>query len=156
MKKVLIIFLAVAFTAVTAGQLIDLSGNWELNVSKSKLNNQFSIAPKSCKISQTDSELTLDKKFDFQGQEMTITEKFNLDGSESSNPGIMESVKKSKVEISEDQKSIKITSKVTTNDGGEINSVEQYSIDSDNLTYQITSSSSIFGEMSETAVYDKK
>lgn len=155
MKKVIFIFLAVAFSAVTSGQIVNLSGNWALNVSKSKLGDQFSIAPKFCKISQSDSVLTLEKKFEFQGQEMTVTENFNLDGRECSNPGFMESVKKSIVNISEDKKSIKISSQVTTNDGGEINSIEQYSIDSENLTYQITSSSSMFGEMSESAVYDK-
>lgn len=155
MKKVLFVFLAVAFSAVTYGQAVDLSGNWALNVSKSKLNDQFSIAPVLCKISQSDSVLTLERKFEFQGQEMTITEKFNLDGRECSNTGFMESVKKSKVSFSDDNKSIKISSLVTTSDGGEINSTEQYSMDSENLNYQVTSSSSMFGEMSETAVYDK-
>jgi hypothetical protein len=155
MKKVFIIFLTVAFSVVTFGQIVNLSGNWTLDATKSKLNEQFSLAPKLIKVNQSDSLLILEKKLEFQGQEMTVNEKFNLDGSECSNPGFMESVKISKVTFSEDNKTIKISSKITTNDGSEIVSLEQYFMDNEGLTYQSTSSSSFFGEMSETAVYNK-
>lgn len=155
MKKVVFIFLAVAFSAVASGQIINLSGNWSINVTKSTLNEQFSLAPKVCNISQTDNELIVEKKLDFMGQETIITEKFNLDGTESTNPGFMESVKKSKVVISDDKKLITISSDITTSDMGTIKLTEKYSIDNENLIYQSTSSSPSFGEMLETAVYNK-
>jgi hypothetical protein len=155
MKKLVFIFLAVAFSAIASAQIVNLSGNWTLNVNKSSLNEQFSLAPQSCNMNQTDSVLTVEKKLDMMGQQMTITEKFNLDGSECTNPGIMESVKKSKAIFSDDQKSILISSEITTADMGTIKLTEKYTIDNENLIYQSTSSSTSFGDMSETAAYNK-
>lgn len=154
MKKVVFVFLAVALSALTSAQIVNLSGNWTLDVAKSSLNEQFSLAPKTFVIIQTDKELTVEKKLEVMGEQSTITEKFNLDGSETTNPGIMQSVKKSNLALSEDKKSFKITSKITT-DSGEISLIEKYSIENDTLIYQSTSSSSSFGEMSETAKYNK-
>lgn len=155
MKNIVLIFLAVALSAFASAQKVNLSGNWTLDVSKSKLNEQFSLAPKSCIITQADNVLTVEKKLDMMGQQTTITEKFNLDGSESTNPGIMESVKKSKVSLSEDQKSVLISSEITTPEMGAIKLTESYTIDNGSLIYQSTSSSSSFGDMSETAAYSK-
>ncbi len=155
MKKVVFIFLAVAFSAVTSGQIINISGNWTINIAKSALSEQFSMAPKMCVINQNDSVLILEKKIDFQGQEIAMTEKFKLDGSECSNPGFMESVKKSKVTLMDDNKTIKIISIVKTQDFGDIGLLELYSFDKENLIYKFISSSSSFGEMSETAAYNK-
>lgn len=155
MKKVLFVFLAVTLSALASAQVVNLSGSWTLDVAKSSLNEQFSLAPKTCVITQTDKELTVEKKLDMMGEQTTITEKFNLDGSETTNPGIMQSVKKSKVAISDDKKSIKITSKTTADNVGEISVTETYSIENNQLVYQSTSSSSSFGDMSETAKYNK-
>jgi hypothetical protein len=154
MKKIVFIFLAVAFSAVVSAQIVNLSGNWTLNVAKSTLNEQFSLAPKSCIISQTDNVLTVEKKLDMMGELTTITEKFNLDGSECTNPGIMESVKKSKAVFSDDKKSILISSDITTADMS-IKMTEKYTIDNENMIYQSTSSSPSFGDMSDTAAYNK-
>ncbi len=155
MKKIVFVLLAVAFSAFASAQVINLSGNWTLNVAKSALNEQFSLAPKVCIISQTDSVLTVEKKLDIMGEQTTITEKFKLDGSESTNPGIMESVKKSKANFSDDKKSLLISSDITTADMGVIKLTESYTIDNENLIYKSTSSSSSFGDMSETAAYNK-
>jgi hypothetical protein len=154
MKKVLFILIAAAFSAVTFGQTINVSGDWAINASKSKPNEQFSVLPKTMKITQTDTSMTIEKKTEFQGQENTTVEKYSLNGKECSNPGFMESVKKSKAVISDDKKSIKITSKVPMNEN-EINTVEVFALDGAGMTYQSSSSSS-FGDMSETGVYDKK
>jgi hypothetical protein len=155
MKKVVFIFLAIAISAVASAQIVNISGNWTLDVSKSSLNEQFSLAPKTCIISQTENVLTVEKKLDMMGEQTTITEKFNLDGSESTNPGIMESVKKSKVTVSDDQKSIMISSEIAAGDMGTIKLTEKYTIDNGTLIYQSTSSSPDFGDMSETAGYTK-
>lgn len=155
MKKVVFVFIAAALSALTSAQIVNLSGSWTLDVAKSSLNEQFSLAPKTCVIIQTDKELTVEKKLEVMGEQTTITEKFNLDGSETTNPGIMQSVKKSKIALSEDKKSIKITSKTTADEVGEINVIEIYSIENNMLIFQSTSSSSSFGEMSETAKYIK-
>jgi hypothetical protein len=152
MKKMFFIMLAVAFSAASFGQ--NISGNWKLNESKSKLNEQFSLSPKSCKITQTDNELVIEKKSEFQGQAIDGTEKYTLDGKECTNPGFMETTKKSTVTISDDKKSVKITSKTELNDGGFVESVEVFSINGDNLMYDFKSTSS-FGDLAETAVYDK-
>jgi hypothetical protein len=155
MKKALFVFLAVALSALASAQVVNLSGSWTLDAAKSSLNEQFSLAPKTCKIIQTDNGLTIEKKLEVMGEQSTITEKFNLDGSETTNPGIMQSVKKSKVALSADKKSIKITSKTTAENMDEISVTEIYSIENDKLIYQTTSSSSSFGDMSETARYNK-
>lgn len=155
MKKVVFVFFALAVTAFASAQMVNLSGNWTLDVSKSKLNEQFSLAPKSCIITQADNMLTVEKKLDMMGQQTTITEKYSLDGTESSNPGIMESVKKSKVSLSDDQKSVLIASEITTPEMGTIKLTESYTIDNGSLIYQSTSSSPNFGDMSETAAYAK-
>jgi len=155
MKKLVFIFLAIAISAFASAQIVNISGNWTLDVSKSSLNEQFSLAPKTCIISQADNVLTVEKKLDMMGEQTTIAEKYNLDGSESTNPGIMESTKKSKVTVSDDQKSIMISSDITTGDMGTIKLAEKYTIDNGNLIYQSTSSSPSFGDMSETAAYTK-
>lgn len=151
MKKMFLFMLAVAFSAASFGQ--NISGNWKMNESKSKLNEQFSLSPKSLKITQDGNTLVLAKTVEFQGQSMESTENYTLDGKECSNPGFMDATKKSTVTVSEDKKTITITSKVTM-ENGDISSVEVFTMNGDNLVYDSKSSSS-FGDMAETAVYDK-
>ncbi len=151
MKKMFLIMLAVAFSAVSFAQ--NISGNWKLNESKSKLNDQFSFSPKSLKVTQDDNTLVLVKTIEFQGQSMEATENYTLDGKECANPGFMDATKKSTVSISDDKKTIKIISKVTM-DNGDLDSEEVFSIDGDSLNFESKSTSS-FGDMAETAVYDK-
>lgn len=151
MKKLFLILIAVAFSAVSFGQ--DISGSWKLNESKSKLNDQFSFSPKALKVTQDGNTLVLAKTIEFQGQSMEASENYTLDGKECSNPGFMDATKKSTVTISDDKKTIKIISKVSM-DNGDINTEEVFSIDGDNLIF-VSKSSSSFGEMEETAVYDK-
>ena len=151
MKRMFFVMLAVAFSAVSFSQ--NISGNWKLNQSKSKLNDQFSFSPIALKVTQEGNTLVLNKTVDFQGQSMESSEKYTLDGKECSNPGFMDATKKSTVTISDDKKTIKILSKVSM-DNGDINTEETFSIDGGNLIF-VSKSSSSFGDMEETAVYDK-
>lgn len=144
--------LAVAFSAATFGQ--NISGSWKLNDSKSKLNEQFSLSPKSMKVTQEGNTLVLVKTVEFQGQANESTEKYTLDGKECSNPGFMDATKKSTAVISPDNKTITITSKVSMGEN-EINSVEVFSLNGDNNLVYDSKSNSSFGDMVETAVYDK-
>ncbi|MBN1185763.1 MAG: hypothetical protein JXB49_26005 [Bacteroidales bacterium] len=151
MKRMFLIMLAVAFSAVSFGQ--DISGKWELNESKSKLNEQFSFSPKSLEITQDDNTLVLVKTVEFQGQSTNITEKYTLDGKECNNPGFMDATKKSTVSISDDKKIIKISSTISM-DNGSMNLEEVFSKNGDNFVFESKTSSS-FGDTTETAVYNK-
>ena len=151
MKRVLLVMLAVAFSAVSFSQ--NISGNWKMNESKSQLNEQFSFSPKAIKITQDGNSLVLVKTNEFQGQSMEATEKYTLNGKDCSNPGFMDTVKKSTVNVSADKKTVKIVSKVVM-DNGDINIEEIFSIEGGNLVF-VSKSSSSFGESTETVVYDK-
>ncbi len=151
MKRMLLFMLAVAFSAVSFAQ--NISGNWELNPSKSQLNDQFSFSPQSLKVTQDDQTLILVKTVEFQGQSMEITEKYTLDGKECTNPGFMDATKKSTVSVSDDRQTINISSKIVM-DNGDLDIEEVFSVVEGHLTFASKSSSS-FGDMDETAVYDK-
>jgi len=83
-----------------------------------------------------------------------MTDKFTLDGKECVNKGFMDTQKKSNAAWSEDKKSLKITSKIVTDDGNEINITEILKLDGGNLVVESSSSSS-WGDVAETHVYDK-
>ena len=155
MKKTLFLLAAFLISAVTLAQGLDFSGTWKLNTSKSKLGAEFSMAPKEIIISQKGNDYSVEKHSSFQDQEFTINEKFTLDGKECINPGWQDSQKKSTAVWSEDKKSLKITTKMTIGDGGEMTIVEVYKMDGSNMVIESSSSSS-FGEMAETIVYDKQ
>ena len=57
MKKTFF-FLAAILVAVTVSAQVDLSGSWKLNSSKSKLGEQFSMAPKEIIVVQKGNDLT--------------------------------------------------------------------------------------------------
>lgn len=145
------VMLAVAFSAVSIGQ--NLSGSWKLNQSKSKLNDQFSFSPKVLKITQDCNSLVLAKTLEFQGQSMEASENYTLDGEECSNPGFMDASKKSTVMVSADKKTVKIISKISMYNG-HIELEEVFMLVDGGLVFESKSKSS-FGEMVETAVYDK-
>ena len=154
MKKTVIILAALTISALVGAQGIDLSGNWKLNSSKSKLNAEFSMAPKSINIAQNGDALSVERHSEFQGQEFVNTDKLTLDGKECINPGFMDSQKKSTAVWSDDKKSLKVTSKIEMGDGNEMVITEIYKMDGGSLVIDSSSSSS-FGDMAETMVYDK-
>jgi hypothetical protein len=66
----------------------------------------------------------------------------------------MDTKKKSTADWSSDKKSLKITSKMPMQDGGEMTIIEIFNMQDINMVIE-TSASSSFGEFSETQVYDK-
>lgn len=155
MKKIAFLLVSVFFVTSAAGQTLDFSGNWKLNAGKSKLGDQFSMAPYSIIIKQQGNDLNVEKHSTFQDQEFTTNDKFTLDGKECINAGFMDSQKKSTAVWSDDKTSLKIISKIPMGDGGEMTVTEIYKMDGSNMVIESTASSS-FGDMSETMVYDKQ
>jgi hypothetical protein len=153
MKKVALFLLAACLTIGISAQMPDFAGKWKINTSKSKLNQEFSMAPAEITIVQNANEISIERHTDFQGQQMVTTEKYTLDGKECINPGFMEMQKKSTATWDEATKSLKIVSKIEM-DGNEIKQLEVLKLDGGNLLYDSSSSSS-FGDMSENIVYDK-
>jgi hypothetical protein len=155
MKKSVVLLAVLFISVLVSAQGFDFSGNWKLNSSKSKLGDQFSMAPKEIIVVQKGNDLSLEKHSEFQDQQFTINDKFTLDGKECINDGWMDSKKKSTAVWSADKKSLKISSKIAMQDGGEMTISETYKMDGGNMVIEMSASSS-YGDMSETQVYDKK
>ena len=155
MKKIAFLLLAFMIPAFALAQSPDFSGSWKLNTSKSKLGQEFSMAPKDIIIQQKDNDLNVEKHSSFQDQEFTINDKFTLDGRECINPGWENSQKKSTAVWSDDKKSLKITTKMNIGDGGDLTIIEIYKMDGVNMVIESNSTSS-YGELVETMVYDKQ
>jgi hypothetical protein len=155
MKKINFILTALLISSAIAAQAVNFSGTWKLNSSKSKLGDQFSMAPKEIIITQGDNELNVERHSSFQEQEFTTKDKFSLDGKECINSGWQETQKKSTMAWSEDKRSLKCITKFSINDGNEMIINEVYKMDGANMVIESSSSSS-FGDMSETMVYDKQ
>ena len=154
MKKSIILLSALLVAMVFTASAVDFSGNWKLNKSKSKLGEQFSMAPSILIAAQSGNDLNLEKHIAFQDQEMTTKEKYTLDGKESVNPGFQDSQKKSTAVWSGDKNSLTITSKIPMGDN-DMTTVEVYKIVDGNLVIDSKMSSS-FGENNETMVFDKQ
>jgi hypothetical protein len=155
MNKTLIIFAALLFSTSAIAQVPDLSGSWKLNSEKSKLNAEFSFAPKEIKITQAGNDFTVEKHSSFQDQEFVTTDKLTLDGKECINTGFQDTQKKSTAIWSDDKTSLKIISKMSIGDGGDMTITEVYKMDGSNMVLESLASSS-FGDLNETIVYDKK
>lgn len=153
MKKLIFLFAAVIFSTMAFAQ-DDFSGSWKLNTSKSKLGDQFSMAPKEIIIVQNGIDMSVERHTEFQGQEFTINDKFTLDGKECLNDGWQGSKKKSTAVWSDDKKSLKITTKLPMQDE-EMTVVAVYKMEGENMVIESTASSS-YGDLSETQVFDKK
>jgi hypothetical protein len=155
MKKIVFLLAAFLVSAITNSQGIDFSGSWKLNSEKSKLNADFSMAPKEIIIVHNGNDLKVEKHSSFQDQEFTTTDKLTLDGKECINVGFQETQKKSTAVWSEDKKSLKVTSKLSIGDGGEMTIIEVYKMETNMLILESNASSS-YGELAETGAYDKK
>lgn len=155
MKKTLFLLGTLLISVVASAQVINFSGTWKLNNPKSKLNEQFSMAPKEIIVTQKDNDFNLERHSSFQDQDFTINDKLTLDGKECINPGWQNTQKKSVVNISDDKNSLTITTKIPMNDGGEMTLIEVYKMDNGNLVIDSKASSS-FGDLAETMVFDKQ
>jgi|ERR1035437_6009356 hypothetical protein len=154
MIKIKFLLVALSMTSITMGQVVNFSGDWKLNSSKSKLNEQFTMAPKEIILIQNGNDMNSERHASFQDQEVTINDKYSLDGKECINSGWQDTQKKSTAVWSDDKKSLKIITKFPLNDG-EMTITEVYRMDGDNMIIESKSSSS-FGDVSETMIYDKK
>jgi len=155
MKKIKILLATLFISSVATAQVVNLSGSFKLNTSNSKLNQEFSLAPKEIIILQEGNNLDVEKHLSFQDQDYVTKDKFTLDGKECINPGWQETQKKSTAVWAEDKKSLKITSKIPMNDGGEAVIIEIYKMDGTNMVIESSATSS-YGDMAETMVYDKQ
>jgi hypothetical protein len=155
MKKILLLSATLMISVLVSAQGLDFTGTWKLNASKSKLGDQFSMAPREIIIAQKDNDLAVEKHSSFQDQEFTTTDKFTLDGKECVNTGWQDSQKKSTVVWADDKQSLKITSKLNIGDGGEMTIIEVLKMDGPNMVIESSASSS-YGDMSETMVYEKQ
>jgi hypothetical protein len=154
MIKIKFLLAALMMTSITMGQVVNFSGDWKLNSLKSKLNEQFTMAPKEIILIQNGNDMNSERHVSFQDQEVTINDKYSLDGKECINSGWQDTQKKSTAVWSDDKKSLKIITKFPLNDG-EMTTTEVYRMDGDNMIIESNSSSS-FGDVSETMLYDKK
>lgn len=152
MKK-LVLLLIVVFISSSLVAQTDFSGTWTLNSSKSKLGER-SFAPKSVVIAQKGNNFSVENHNEWQGEERVRTSKYTLDGKECVNPGFRDSEIKSTAVWSGDKKSLTITSKFEMQNG-EMTMKAVYKMDGKNLVIESSSSSS-FGDRSETQVFDKK
>jgi hypothetical protein len=155
MKKIKFLITALLISSSINAQVADLSGSWKLNTAKSKLNEEWTMAPKEIIIIQKGNDLNVEKHSSFQEQDFIIKDKFTLDGKECINPGWQDSQKKSTAVWSDDKKSLKIISKFPIDDGSEMVITEVFSLDGTNMIIEAGSSSS-YGDMAETMVYDKQ
>ena len=153
MKKLFFVAIAVLCSATLFAQA-DFSGTWKLNNSKSKLGEQFSMAPKSIIVVQNGNDISVEKHSEFQGNEFSSTDKYTLDGKECVNKGFRDTEKKSKAVWSADKKTLTVTSKIPMQ-GETMTITEAYSMKDGSMVIQSKASSS-FGDMEETQVYDKK
>lgn len=154
MKKVLFFLTSIMFTAVSIAQTPDFAGSWKLNGEKSKLNAEFSFAPKEIIITQSGNDMTVEKHSSFQDQEFVTNDKLTLDGKECTNPGFQDTQKKSTCNWSDDKATLKVISKIPIGDG-DMTITEVYKIDGVSMIIESMASSS-YGDMTETMVYEKK
>ena len=154
MKKSLFLFAALIFSTAIMAQGPDFSGSWKLNGEKSKLNAEFSFAPKEIIITQAGNDMTVEKHSSFQDQEFVTNDKLTLDGKECTNPGFQDTQKKSTCNWSDDKTSLKVISKISIGDG-DMTITEVYKMDAGSMIIESMASSS-FGDMNETMVYEKK
>lgn len=151
--KTTILFLITFLFATVASAQTNFSGSWELNSSKSNLAER-SFAPKKLLIIQKDNNLSIESHSVWGDREITRTNKYTMDGKECVNAGFGDTEVKSTAVWSNDKKTLTINSKVPMqNEEMEMKAV--YKIDGENLIIESSSTSS-FGDRSETQVFDKK
>lgn len=151
--RMLLTFAAAFLTLALTAQ--DLSGNWKLNTSKSKLNAEFSMAPGEVIIKHDGNNLTNERHHEFQGQAFTVNDNFTLDGKECINEGFQGTKKKSTASWSDDKKTLTIKSSLDMGDGGMVKTTETLTLEAGILT-MVSAASSDWGDFSETLVFEKK
>ena len=155
MKRIIYFLVLTLVSSLTYGQTVDFSGNWKINKEKSELREQYSRAPNDIILIQEKNSLLVERHSTRQDQDFTTNDKFTLDGKECENAGWRDTIKKSTAVWTQDDKILKITTKIPMRDGGEMTIIEEYMVDGNNLIIASSSSSS-FGESTERYVFDKQ
>lgn len=149
------IFLAIMiFSVATMAQSADFSGTWKLNPTKSKLNEEFSMAPQELVVTQDAAILTVERHSEFQGQAFVTKDKITLDGKECLNEGWQGTKKKSTATWSDDKKTLTIKTTIPFENAGEMSLTEVYTLVEGGLSIQTTNSSD-WGTSTETYVFGK-
>jgi hypothetical protein len=149
-----ICLIALFISSALQAQCADLSGTWKLNASKSKLNEQFSMAPKRLVITQDAAILTVERHSEFMDQQFVTKDKFTLDGKECENEGFQGSKKKSTATWSDDKQVLTVKSTIPMEGAGEISFKEVFSLAEGSLSVETTTSSD-WGSSSESYIFDK-
>jgi hypothetical protein len=155
MSKIVFLLAMLLVSTIVSAQTPNFSGNWKLDNTKSKLNDQFSMAPKDIIVVQSENDFKVERHSTFQDNDFTTNDKFTLDGKECINPGWQDSQKKSTAVWSEDKLTLKITTKFPMGDSGEMTIIENYKLDGNSLVIESSASSS-FGDVAETMVFNKQ
>jgi hypothetical protein len=154
MKQFTVFFASILF-AFMANAQVQFSGTYEIDRSKSQLNEEFSMAPNKVIIMASKKDFQIERFSSFQGNSFTMTDKYTLDGKECINKGFMDSTKKSVAVWNKKGKKLTVTSKIPMQDGGEVSITEVYTKEGDNLVLDSKASSS-YGDMNEKMVFVKK
>jgi hypothetical protein len=156
-------FIFILFMPVSAQTSpVNFSGTWGFNESKSNLGDGgFRMAATTLAVVHQGNDMVIDRtQPSYEGEEIKTNEKYTLDGKECSNTGMMNSVRKSTVNWSEDKKSLTFVTALTFEREGEkmeMKSTEVWKMAADNNSLTIDSDfSSQWGDMKTTLVYDKK
>ncbi|MDP2890604.1 MAG: hypothetical protein Q8P34_16780 [Bacteroidota bacterium] len=75
-KQILYLLVFSLISVSSIGEVVDFLGTWNLNKSKSTLNDQFSMAPKQIILIHNNDALAVEKHGSFQDQDYTISDKF--------------------------------------------------------------------------------
>lgn len=142
------------------GQKANFAGTFNLNESKSNLGDGPMRPAFQMIVAQDDNTLTTERKSKGRDDEDRVqTSKYTLDGKESENAGFMNSVSKSTVAWSADQKSLTINTTTVFNRDGEsmeMKSTEIWTLSADGSTLNVESTrQSPMGESKLSLVYDK-
>lgn len=152
MKSLLLSIMLLLGVAVMAQT--NFSGTWELARSKSTLGEQFSMAPVKLVLTQEANSLKMERTSEFQGNSFTQESSYTLDGKESVNDGWQDMKVKSTATWGEGKKVLTIAS-VMPMQGEEMKTDLIISMDGASLKI-VSKSSSSFGDMEETWIFDKK
>jgi len=147
-------------TVANAQSLINFSGSWTFNESKSNLGEGgFRMVSQKMVIAQDDKVFKLERAFTGQdGEERKMSESYTLDGKESVNP-VFNTSKKSTATWSADKKSLTVSSVMVFDMNGESNTIkttEVYKLPDANTLSIDSQSTSSMGERKTTLVYEKK
>ena len=154
------IFSFFAISASSYAQKPNFSGKFNFNESKSNVGDGPMRAAYQITVTQDAATLSAERKSKGRdGEDRVQTSKYTLDGKECENQGFRNSVSKSILTWSADQKSLIINTTTVMDMNGEkmeMKSVETWSISADGATLTINvTRDTPNGEMKQVLIYDK-